>query len=742
MLEKITIRNIATYDTDGVEIKDLKRINFIYGANGCGKTTITRLVNDPQDSDFTDSFLTWKNGTVLKSLVYNKDFRDKNFGQDKIDGVFTLGQATKEDKELIETMKQELDQLKEKGIAVKGSRENLKRDKDKSEESFKEQIWNELYKKYENNFQEAFVGFKRKDLFKTKLLQEFSSNSSTLHSYDDLKNKSTTIFGQTPTSLDVIHLPDYERLLAIESEAVWQKKIIGKTDVDIAALIQTLNINDWVNEGRSYLQPGKQICPFCQQETISNAFREQLEEYFDEAFLEDTKKVKALYDEYISLSDFIINALHQIESVQKTNKLSKLKIDLYIASSKAISSLIAENLAHFQGKIKEPSRITNVTSTNEQIEILTQLILDANQEIEKHNRIVNDFSNQRSNLIKEIWKFLIEDHRSSIESYIKKDAGQTEGIEKLGIQHEGLRTQYSELNDKIKEANKNVTSVQPSVDEINRILESYGFLNFKIVPVETDPNQYQIRRENGSIAESTLSEGEMTFITFLYFLQLAKGSIEESSITEDRILVIDDPISSLDSTILYVVSSLLKEIIKKIKDGEGNIHQLILLTHNVYFHKEVSFVDGRTPRNGDTFFWILRRKKNITSIQPFEMENPIKNSYELLWKELRNREQNDSITVQNTMRRIIEHYYKILGEYTDDALVSQFSTIEEQEICRSLISWINDGSHVIPDDLYIEHQDTVADKYFEVFRAVFDETGHIEHYNMMMQIETPINTGV
>lgn len=742
MLEKITIRNIATYDANGVEIKDLKKINFIYGANGCGKTTITRLVNDPQDSDFTDSFLTWKNGTVLKSLVYNKDFRDKNFGQGKIDGVFTLGQATKEEKELIETMKQELDQLKDKGIAAKGARENLKREKDKSEESFKEQVWNELYKKYENNFQEAFIGFKKKDLFKTKLLQEFSSNSSTLNSFDDLKDKSTIIFGQTPTSLDIIHLPDYERLLVIESDAVWQKKIIGKTDVDIAALIQKLNMNDWVNEGRSFLQPGKQTCPFCQQETVSTAFREQLEEYFDEAFLEDTKKVKALYDEYISLSDFIINALHQIENVQKTNKLSKLKMDLFIASSKVISSLISENLARFQGKIKEPSRITNVTSTKEQIEILAQLILDANQEIENHNKIVNDFSNQRNNLIKEIWKFLIEDHRSSIEAYIKKDNGQTEGIEKLRIQHENLTTQYTELNDKIKEANKNVTSVQPSVDEINRILESYGFLNFKIVPVETDPNQYQIRRENGSIAESTLSEGEMTFITFLYFLQLAKGSIEESSITEDRILVIDDPISSLDSTILYVVSSLLKEIIKKIKDGEGNIHQLILLTHNVYFHKEVSFVDGRTPRNGDTFFWILRRKKNITSIQPFEKENPIKNSYELLWKELRNREQNDSITVQNTMRRIIEHYYKILGEYTDDALVSQFNTIEEQEICRSLISWINDGSHVIPDDLYIEHQDTVADKYFEVFRAVFDKTGHIEHYNMMMQIETPINIGV
>lgn len=61
------------------------------------------------------------------------------------------------------------------------------------------------------------------------------------------------------------------------------------------------------------------------------------------------------------------------------------------------------------------------------------------------------------------------------------------------------------------------------------------------------------------MAETTLSEGEITFITFLYFLQLTKGSIDKDSISEDRILVIDDPVSSLDSNILFIVSSLLKD---------------------------------------------------------------------------------------------------------------------------------------------------------------------------------------
>src|SRR5690606_31775476 len=197
--------------------------------------------------------------------------------------------------------------------------------------------------------------------------------------------------------------------------------------------------------------------------------------------------------------------------------------------------------------------------------------------------------------------------------------------------------------------------------------------NFEIVPSQKEKNQYQIQREDGSIAESTLSEGEVTFITFLYFLQLAKGSTKEEDISEERILVVDDPISSLDSNVLFVVSSLLREIIKSIKKDQGNIRQLILLTHNVYFHKEVSFIDGRTKEDGETFYWILRRNNKVSTIQRFEMKNPIQNSYQLLWQEIRNRENNSGITIQNTMRRIIENYFKILGRYADDQLITSFS---------------------------------------------------------------------
>lgn len=730
MLESITLKNVATYDATGVQVSSLKKINFIYGANGCGKTTLTKFICTPSDAIYSSCVLSWKNELPVKALVYNKDFRDRNFGKGKMDGVFTLGQATKEDIASIDKMQADLQIIKTDGIKKKETLEKQQLEKTACEEEFRNVAWSDIYKENEDDFKTAFAGFLRKEAFKEKILDEFVNNVEPLQTYEELKEKAVVLFGETPTIMSTLGDIDFTHLLDIEKNKIWKKKILGKADVEIASLIQKLNLNDWVNEGRSYLQDDE-TCPFCQQKTITESFRKQIENYFDESFTKDIATIKSLSEEYSRLSQNLLNALQQIEAAEKGNSKTKLNLESFSVFIKTAASQFISNTELLNTKTKEPSRSIELVSTKEQLEDIQGLVTSCNVEIKNHNDIVNDYTNQRSKLIQAIWKYLIESHRASIEAYNKKIDGLDKGIAALAKQQVDSRTRYTELDKKIKEANKNVTSVQPSVDEINRVLKSYGFLNFEIVPSKTEANQYQIQRQDGTIAESTLSEGEASFITFLYFLQLAKGSTEQESITEERILVVDDPISSLDSNVLFVVSSMIKEIIKAIKENQGNIKQLILLTHNVYFHKEVSFIDGRTKKEGNTNFWILRRNNNTSSIQAFGMDNPIQNSYELLWRELSNTANKSSITTQNIMRRIIENYFKILGKFADDDLIKSFDNRQEQEICRSLVCWINDGSHSIPDDLYIEQQDATTDKYFDVFKKVFVQMRHEEHYNMM-----------
>jgi wobble nucleotide-excising tRNase len=730
MLESISIKKIATYDDKGIQIVDLKKVNFIYGANGSGKTTITKLIHKPNDPLFAESSLTWRGNLPIKALVYNKDFRNANFGNGKLDGVFTLGQATKEEIEAIDQMRVRLVEIKEEILKKKESLNKVSELKDQHEEDYKENSWIDIYKKYETEFKEAFVGVMKNEAFKEKILYEFNNNTSLLKTFIELTEKSKIIFGDRPKSMSLISEIGFERFLEIEEDVIWGKKILGKADLDIAKLIQKLNLNDWVNEGKNYLQKDE-ICPFCQQPTITENFRKQLEEYFDESFSKDTQTIKEYFEEYISLASNIINLLTDIETTEKANINSKLNVDLFSAYFKTLSSQIISNKELLKNKIKELSRSIDLISNKEQFGKIQELIYVSNKAITKHNKIVSNYPIERASLVNDIWKYLVDENNNKIQVYNKKSKGFLKGIDNLTKQYQILQNEYRVLDNQIKEATKNITSIQPSVDNINQTLKSYGFTNFEIVPSKIESNQYQIQREDGTIAESTLSEGEITFITFLYFLQLAKGSIKQESITEERILIVDDPISSLDSNVLFVVSSLIKEVIKSIKKGDGNIKQLILFTHNVYFHKEVSFIDGRTTNNGDTFYWILRRKDKISEIQSFEMKNPIHSSYDLLWLELKSN-RNSGITTQNIMRRIIENYFKLLGKYGDDNLINKFPSVSEQEICRSLISWINEGSHSIPDDLYIEHMETTIEKYHEVFKNIFIHTGHEEHYKMMM----------
>ncbi|MBV3185280.1 AAA family ATPase, partial [Phocaeicola vulgatus] len=444
------------------------------------------------------------------------------------------------------------------------------------------------------------------------------------------------------------------------------------------------------------------------------------------------KRLKNISNQYHVIKNNISNILTSIIEKEKISP-TKVNVELFDANIGSLIQLFHSNGEIIENKIKEPSRSLVLQSSKELITWFNDTILQTNQKIKSHNDIVNNFAKEKQQLITDIWNYIIKENKELISSFVKTKEGYERGISNMNQNLTTLRQQYSTLNNEIKEKNKSITSIQASVDEINRTLLAYGFTTFSIVPV--DEHYYQIKRENGDIANSTLSEGEITFITFLYFMQLIKGGNTPETANSNRIVVIDDPISSLDSTILFVVSSLIKEEIKKIKKGKTNILQLILLTHNVYFHKEVSFIDGRTGNSKDTWFWILRKNNNRSTIKCYEQENPIQGSYELLWNELRNKDNISIITLQNTMRRIYETYFKVLGKHDDDYILQKFPSMQEKEICRSLLCWVNDGSHCVPDDYSIIPDDGQVEKYLDVFKQVFEVTGHIQHYNMMMGIE-------
>lgn len=67
-------------------------------------------------------------------------------------------------------------------------------------------------------------------------------------------------------------------------------------------------------------------------------------------------------------------------------------------------------------------------------------------------------------------------------------------------------------------------------------------------------------------------------------------------------------------------------------------------------------------------------------------------------------------------------------------MISEFEG-EEKLISKSLLSCINDSSHYNSDEIDVNFDDDIIDKYLIVFKKIFDKLGHISHYNMMMNEE-------
>ena len=91
MISKIKIANVASYSSDGITIAP-KRINYIFGTNGTGKTTISRVIAEKEATK--DSKVTWFKNRPLEIFVYNRDFIENSFAS-QMSGVFTLGAAQK-----------------------------------------------------------------------------------------------------------------------------------------------------------------------------------------------------------------------------------------------------------------------------------------------------------------------------------------------------------------------------------------------------------------------------------------------------------------------------------------------------------------------------------------------------------------------------------------------------------------------------------------------------------------------
>jgi wobble nucleotide-excising tRNase len=207
MIESILIADTATYSSTPENLCDLSTFNFIFGGNATGKTTLSRVIAN--EDSFPSCAVSWKGGTRLQPMVYNRDFIETNFNQsNELKGVFTLGEKNVETINKIAAAKTELDNTTKKietltrTLQGEDGTGGKKGELAALEAEIRNKCWAQK-QKHDAKFQGAFEGFRNSaEKFKAKVFQEWASNSAAVETLAELEKKAETVFGRVlPASL-------------------------------------------------------------------------------------------------------------------------------------------------------------------------------------------------------------------------------------------------------------------------------------------------------------------------------------------------------------------------------------------------------------------------------------------------------------------------------------------------------------------------------------------------------------
>ena len=750
MINSIHIKSVASYDENGSVIQDLKKLNFFFGANGTGKSTISRylynfaLEENEKDNHFSKSTQSGFDPEKETMKVFDADYVSRNFyNSDSLDGVFSLNEKNEAiDKEITN---KEAD-IKRIDSEEKSNEENKKKLDDEFEKKFKGTY--EKVFEYRNEFKFASApdaaikyGKNKKTFYEVLSSKQYSN----VRTFDELKNDYNTIFDsnikEITTKLDnskITELHDVE----IKLKELLDKVIVGKEDVPIKQLIDKLNNKIWVEQGQEYVQSSEGKCPFCQQD-LTEDFKQQLKLLFDEEYKTSINEIKRLKTQYKLIADnFVRNIDSLIQEYDENHIVLNFKTK--------VDTSIKNNLVIIDSKLSAPNEKKQLQS----ITTLQAEVAGINKKIEDNNDVFLNRKARINQYNEDVLCYLAEKAKDDISLFNSTNTNIEKQKQECEAKISSLKRERSKITEELETLRQQTVNTKDAVEKINNLLKTAGFDNFYIDEISSENNisKYRILREktDTNSAFNTLSEGEKNFIAFLYFYQQCLGYSKDES-TLKKIIVIDDPVSSMDSQVLFFVNSLIQKLVEykynktiqtlnnkeyKSEFSNENISQVFVLTHNIYFFKEVTFEKRNFCKNMS--FYIVKKQNGSTKVEYYE-KNPIKDDYTLLWDEIKKYKDDNntsSIFISNTMRRIIESYLNFVRTNNDVwSVLSDFDTESDDYIAvYSLLTEINDSSHcILPNtNQYYQRLSAINPSIlYTAFENIFNKIGE-SHYKFMM----------
>lgn len=723
MLTEIKLNGYASFKHETCLQTD-KPINFVYGLNGTGKSSLTRYLAHRDDPKYAQCSITPAidpDKEVI--LVYNQDYISETFvDKDRQNGVFTLSKQNKKAYDAIQKATQKLAELDVQDKAIEEAQMKSDATLGTAESHAKDKLW-ELKTKYSGGDRvldyclEGYKGSKA-SLF-TKIKDTEIKPDEALRPIETLKQdliRLSSVEGKSSPLLSGLpNLPIKE-----EDIGLLKKVIVGNQESTISEVMDEFANAAWVRTGIQYIDKDGHRCPFCHQETITEDFLKELKNYFDESYEHDIQALQLLEQ---TLNDTLARVAPDT-SFEDNPVIAPLREKYLIAFQDFKASLTA-TLATVRLKIERPNIEQEFSCCQAEVDAVNAIIKEANKQITVFNARVAKLPEVKESIKEEFWKFQRREYDATLSAYdaaVKMHKKDTTDNNKKKEDVEKQRKQQRSI---IAANQKDVVNIDEAITHINNNLQSIGITDFHIVKCEEE-NAYRISRaeEGEERVFNTLSEGEKMLISFLYFIETCTGRKAADEPEKKKIIVIDDPISSLSHIHIFNVGRLILNTFIVDQPFE----QVFILTHSLYFFYEVVDANHKRRKQQQKLF---RISKNADGSELEEMHyHELHNDYETYWSIINDPNQHPAL-IANCMRNVLDYYFGFVERLEYHSLF-ELPELSEPRFA-AFDRFMNRESHSIGENI-IDIKEFDYNSFRDALRLVFKTKGHEKHFDLMSTI--------
>ncbi|MFB1284497.1 AAA family ATPase [Helicobacter pylori] len=735
----INIKKIKSFKAfcglDMIEMDEFKHYNIIFGNNGCGKTSLTRAFEllipknkhiekyrtisaDKSPSiEFECEDRSYKiepNGDIrvppFKVEIYNSDFLHNNaplnseFGLKKLDdGTIilegsVLGEETKEINQLKDCRGKV--EKRQKKIKDENDSENTLSAKQESEIKKYDKEIEKIRKKMTSNTIKITpdeIGINdfckvSKDKFKyqedalTDLEKDFNKLNEAMKKFDGLKE---------------MELPkDYQTIKD-------KLEFLFSFNIDKEAGQVSEKIKEHISKvGREFIEKGIKLqkempdnaCPFCTQK-IPNEIIQEYTSYFN-------KSVETFNQRSLEMSGTLKNILDQwnikeiLQSFEKFEPFMKKDFSKNKESLENALEQIKVLLEKLQKEVDKKEGAKNKEKFQEIDKELLEIQKDIQQHVDETRKILNEKKKQKEKLEKlktELKEARIKKVKHDSYDWQKSKREAERKLSVLNRGHERLNRLLEKIDNKLK---KLYEQKRPDIEAINSYLKALNLPKYSLhedyrIALNSDAlenSKAEMILEN-SKAEMILSGGEKTTLAFAYFLARLKLFYKKEDL-KDLVVIIDDPISSLDEQRIYNTSDIVAKINQELA-GEAlkdeDKAQVFVLTHNHTFMARLINMVGKHAR----YFQLERNQNQLKIVCKNEVVGYFDTFYLLLFKEVyefakKEKVQDDckeAINYGNKVRILLESFLKI--NFIDSFLAKKHDGVFKEDMLKHLIETAN-----------------------------------------------------